>query len=55
MSQEKLNGLPSLCIEKKLLDEININSVIDEECNRCLCIKKFMEIFYKMMPSTKFL
>jgi hypothetical protein len=30
MSQEKLNGLPSLCIEKKLLDEININSVIDE-------------------------
>jgi hypothetical protein len=29
MSQERLNGLTSLCIDKKLLDEININSVID--------------------------
>jgi hypothetical protein len=28
MSQERLNGLASLCIEKKLLDEIDINSVI---------------------------
>jgi hypothetical protein len=29
MNQERLNGLTSLYIEKKLLDEININSVID--------------------------
>jgi hypothetical protein len=29
MSQEKLNGLATLCIEKKLLDEIDINSIID--------------------------
>jgi hypothetical protein len=29
MSQESLNDLASLCIEKKLLDEIDINSVID--------------------------
>jgi hypothetical protein len=29
MSQERLNGLASVCIEKKLLDEIDINSVID--------------------------
>jgi hypothetical protein len=29
MTQERLNGLMTLCIEKKLLDEININSIID--------------------------
>jgi hypothetical protein len=29
MSQERLNGLAYLCNEKKLLDEIDINSVID--------------------------
>jgi hypothetical protein len=29
MSQERLNDLASLCTEKKLLDEIDINSVID--------------------------
>ena len=28
MSQEKLNGLAILCIEKKLLDEIDINTII---------------------------
>ena len=27
MSQEKLNGLAILCIEKKLLDEIDINTI----------------------------
>jgi hypothetical protein len=27
MSQERLNGLTFLCIKKKLLDEIDINSV----------------------------
>jgi hypothetical protein len=34
MSQERLNDLASLCIEKKLLDEIDINSVID------VCVSK---------------
>jgi hypothetical protein len=29
MTQERLNGLMTLCIEKKLLDEIDINSIID--------------------------
>ena len=28
MSQEKLNGLAILCIEKKLLDEIDIDTII---------------------------
>jgi hypothetical protein len=30
MSQERLNGLVTLCIEKKLLDDINISSIIDD-------------------------
>jgi hypothetical protein len=30
MSQERLNDLATLCIEKKLLDEINVNKIIDE-------------------------
>ena len=30
MSQERLNGLTTLCIEKKLLDDIDINSIIDD-------------------------
>jgi hypothetical protein len=29
MTQERLNGLATLCIEKKLLDDIDINSIID--------------------------
>jgi hypothetical protein len=29
MTQERLNGLATLCIEKKLLDEIDIKSIID--------------------------
>jgi hypothetical protein len=48
MSQESLNDLASLCIEKKLLDEIDINSVID-----VFVSKKFKKFFYKMIPSTK--
>jgi hypothetical protein len=34
MSQERLNGLATLCIEKKLLDEIDINTVIDDFASR---------------------
>jgi hypothetical protein len=30
MSQERLNGLVTLCIEKKLLDDIDISSIIDD-------------------------
>ena len=29
MSQERLNGLATLCIEKKLLDDIDIDSILD--------------------------
>ena len=34
MSQERLNGLATLCIEKKLLDEIDTNSIIDDFASR---------------------
>lgn len=34
MSQERLNGLATLCIEKKLLDEIDINSIINDFASR---------------------
>jgi hypothetical protein len=30
MSQERLNGLASLCIEKKVLNDIDINSIMDD-------------------------
>uniref|UniRef100_A0A8I6X682 HAT C-terminal dimerisation domain-containing protein n=1 Tax=Hordeum vulgare subsp. vulgare TaxID=112509 RepID=A0A8I6X682_HORVV len=30
MSQERLNGLATLCIEKQLLDEIYIDPIIDD-------------------------
>uniref|UniRef100_A0A8I7B662 HAT C-terminal dimerisation domain-containing protein n=1 Tax=Hordeum vulgare subsp. vulgare TaxID=112509 RepID=A0A8I7B662_HORVV len=30
MLQERLNGLATLCIEKQLLDEIDIDSIIDD-------------------------
>ena len=34
MSQERLNGLATLCIEKKLLDEIDIDSIITDFASR---------------------
>jgi len=34
MPQERLNGLATLCIEKKLLDEIDINSIINDFASR---------------------
>lgn len=34
MSQERLNGLATLCIEKKLLDEIDINTIINDFASR---------------------
>lgn len=36
MSQERLNGLATLCIEKKLLDEIDIDSIIADFASRCI-------------------
>jgi hypothetical protein len=30
MSQERLNGLATLCIENKLLDEIDIEAIIND-------------------------
>jgi hypothetical protein len=30
MTQDRLNGLAILCIEKKLLDEIDLNGIIDD-------------------------
>uniref|UniRef100_A0A8I6X456 HAT C-terminal dimerisation domain-containing protein n=1 Tax=Hordeum vulgare subsp. vulgare TaxID=112509 RepID=A0A8I6X456_HORVV len=34
MSQERLNGLATLCIEKKFLDEINIDTIISDFASR---------------------
>jgi hypothetical protein len=34
MSQERLNGLATLCIEKKLVDEIDINSIVTDITSR---------------------
>jgi hypothetical protein len=34
VSQERLNGLATLCIEKKLLDDVNIEAIIDDFASR---------------------
>ena len=34
MSQERLDGLATLCIEKKLLDDVNIEAIIDDFASR---------------------
>jgi hypothetical protein len=34
MCQESLNGLATLCIEKKLLDDVNIEAIIDDFASR---------------------
>jgi hypothetical protein len=34
MSQERLNGLATLCIEKKLLDDIDIYSIVTDFASR---------------------
>uniref|UniRef100_I1QZT7 HAT C-terminal dimerisation domain-containing protein n=1 Tax=Oryza glaberrima TaxID=4538 RepID=I1QZT7_ORYGL len=34
MTQERLNGLATLCIEKRLLDEIDINIIINDFVSR---------------------
>jgi hypothetical protein len=34
MSKESLNGLAILCIEKKLLDGVNIEAIIDDFASR---------------------
>jgi hypothetical protein len=34
MSQERLNGLATLCIEKKLLDKVDSNTIINDFTSR---------------------
>jgi hypothetical protein len=34
MTQQRLNGLAALCIEKKLLDDIDIDPIISEFASR---------------------
>jgi DNA phosphorothioation-dependent restriction protein DptG len=34
MSQDRLNGLTTLCIEKKLLNEVDSNTIINEFASR---------------------
>ena len=34
MSQERLNGLATLCIEKKLLDKVDSNTIINDFASR---------------------
>jgi hypothetical protein len=34
ITQERLNGLAILCVEKKLLDEIDLNNIIDDFVSR---------------------
>jgi hypothetical protein len=34
MSQERLNGLETLCIEKKLVDEIDTDSIVTDFASR---------------------
>lgn len=34
MSQEKLNGLTTLCIEKDMLDHINVDTIINDFASR---------------------
>jgi hypothetical protein len=34
MSQKRLNGLATICIEKKLLDEIDIETIINDFASR---------------------
>lgn len=49
MSQERLNGVATLCMEKKLLDKIDIDTIISyfafrilEESFNVICIHSFM-------------
>jgi hypothetical protein len=34
ISQERLNGLATLCIEKKLLDKVDNNTIINDFASR---------------------
>jgi hypothetical protein len=34
MSQDRLNGLATLCIEKKILNEVDSNTIINEFASR---------------------
>uniref|UniRef100_A0ACD5WWW7 Uncharacterized protein n=1 Tax=Avena sativa TaxID=4498 RepID=A0ACD5WWW7_AVESA len=40
MSQERLNGLATLCIEKDKLDEINVDAIVDDFASRSITRNK---------------
>jgi hypothetical protein len=39
MTQQRLNGLATLCIEKKLLDDIDIDPIISDFASRNVTMK----------------
>lgn len=44
MSQDRLNGLATLCIEKDKLDEINVDLIVDDFASRNVARnKKFIK------------
>ena len=45
MSQERLNGLTILCIEKKLLDEIDIDTIVTDFASKNIT-KNYLFIYY---------
>ena len=45
MSQESLNGLATLYIEKKLLDDVNIEAIIDD------FVSKMLEDIFKLIST----
>ena len=47
MSQEKLNGLTILCLEKKLLDKIDIDTIVTDFASKIL--KENFEVIYRLL------
>jgi len=45
MSQERLNGLTILCIEKKILDEIDIDTIVTDFASKNIT-KNYLFIYY---------
>jgi hypothetical protein len=45
MSQERLNGLATLCIEKKLLDKVDSNIIINDFTS--INVRKNFKVIYK--------
>ncbi|KAI4971666.1 hypothetical protein ZWY2020_002580 [Hordeum vulgare] len=45
MSQERLNGLATLCIDKDKLDEINVDAIIDDFTSRS--VRRISKFWYR--------